>query len=90
MSSYNGKVQFQINCASRGYHFYRNTWTPKIGENLEVKQEVGNVYDPFSMVLGAKVRGKLTDFDIVGHIPREISRFCHYFINYGGIIEERV
>ena len=42
------------------------------------------------MALGAKLRGKLTDFDIVGHIPREISRFCHYFINYGGIIEARV
>ena len=57
---------------------------------MEVKQEVGNVYDPFSMALGAKLRGKLTYFDIVGNIPREISRFFHYFINYGGIIEARV
>ena len=32
----------------------------------------------------------MTDFDIVGNIPREISRFCHYFMNYGGNIEARV
>ena len=30
------------------------------------------------------------DFDIVGHIPHEISRFCHFFVNYAGLIEARV
>ena len=28
--------------------------------------------------------------EIVGHIPLEISCFCHYFINYGGKLEARV
>ena len=37
--------------------------------------------------MGAKIVGKLTDNEIVGHIPREISRFCHYFINYDGKLE---
>ena len=27
---------------------------------------------------------------IVGHLPREISRFCHYFLSYGGSLEARV
>ena len=40
--------------------------------------------------MGAKIVGKLTDNEIVGHIPREISRFCHYFINHGGKLEARV
>ena len=42
----NGKIQFQINCASRGFHFYRNMWSPKIGQNLVARQEVGHDQDP--------------------------------------------
>ena len=40
--------------------------------------------------MGAKIVGKLTDNEIAGHILREISRFCHYFINYSGKLEARV
>ena len=42
------------------------------------------------MSVGANTPESLTNFDIVGHIPREISHFCHYFVNYGGFIEARV
>ena len=55
-----------------------------------MKQEVGNVHDPFAMSIGADIPGKLISFDIVGYIPREISRFCHYFVNYGGAFEAKV
>ena len=27
---------------------------------------------------------------IVGHIPREISRFCHFYLNYDGVMEGRL
>ena len=37
-----------------------------------------------------KIVRKLTDNEIVGHIHREISRSCHYFINYGGTLEALV
>ena len=30
------------------------------------------------------------NYEIVGHVLREISRFCHFYINYGGTIEARV
>ena len=85
-----GKQQFEITCASRGFRVYREFWKPKLGQNLQVKQEIGNLHDSFAISLGAKIPGKLTDFVIVGHIPREISRFCHYFMNYRGKIEARV
>ena len=49
MTCDNGKIQFQINCASREFHVYRNIWSPKIGQNLVVRQEVGNDHDPFAM-----------------------------------------
>ena len=34
--------------------------------------------------------GAFVQWEIVGHLPREISRFCHYFVNYGGALEGRV
>ena len=85
-----GKQMFQIPCASRGFHAYREIWRPKLGEKLVADQEINNVHDPFAISLETKVAGKLTESEIVGHIPREISRFCHYFINYGGKLEMRV
>ena len=85
-----GKTKFQIPCASRGFHKYREIWKPTLGQNLSVRQELSNVHDPFAISISAKIPGKLTKRDIIGHIPREISRFCHYFINYGGAINARV
>ena len=31
----------------------------------------------------------LTVYYVVGHVAREISRFCQYFLNYGGLLEGR-
>ena len=84
------KQQFEIACASQGFHVYRELWKPKLVKTLQIDQEIGNIHDPFAISLGAKIVGKLTDNEIVGHIPREISCFCHYFINYGGQFEARV
>ena len=42
------------------------------------------------MSVGANIPGKLTNFDIVGHILCEISLFCYYFANWGGFMEARV
>ena len=55
-----------------------------------MRQEVGNGHDPFAMSVGATIHGKLTKFDIVGHIPCEVSHFCHYFVSCEGFIEARV
>ena len=85
-----GKQQFKIACASRGFHVYRELWKAKLGQKLQIDQEISNIHDPFAISLGAKIVGKLTDNEIVGHIAREISRFYHYFINYGGKLEARV
>ena len=85
-----GKQQFEIACASGDFHVYHELWKPKLGQKLQIDQEIGNIHDPFAISLGAKIVGKLTDNEIVGNIPREISRSCHYFINYGGKLEARV
>ena len=58
MTCDNGKIELHILCASRGFYVYRNIWIPKIGQNLRVRQEVGNDHDPFAMSVGANVPGK--------------------------------
>ena len=54
----------------------------EVGQTLQVRQEIGNLQDPFAIFLAAKQTGKFTDFDVVGHIPLEMSHFCHYFFYY--------
>lgn len=89
-SSLQGLKQFAFDCASRGYHVYRDVWNPRIGQKLHIEQDNANVHDPFAMAIKATQRGKLIYWETVGHIPREISRFCYYFVNYGGALEGRV
>ena len=61
-----------------------------MGEKLHVQHEHGNVHDPFAMTLSVKRSGSFVEWEIVGHLPREISRFCYYFLNYGGALKGRV
>ena len=86
--------QLEMNCASRGFPVYRDVWQPRRGEILEVEHDYGNVHDPFAISIKASSRARrvamFAMFDIVGHLPREISRFCHYFLSYGGSLEARV
>ena len=42
------------------------------------------MYDPYALALLTKLAETILEMDIVGHLPREISRFCRYFVNYGG------
>lgn len=60
----------------RGHHIYKNVWTPVIGEELTVLPEESNTHDPHAVVVG---KG-----EIVGHVPRELSRVFWHFINHSG------
>ena len=55
----NGKLRFQINCASQGFHVYRNIWGQNIGQNLVARQEVENAYDPFAMSVRANIPARI-------------------------------
>ena len=81
MSQEVADMHFEMKCASRGFHAYRSVWKPRIEENLQMKPEFANVHDPFAIAITASSPETLTKYDVVGHVPREISRFCRYFLN---------
>ena len=62
----------------RGYHYYQDIWEPVSGEQLECKQEAGNVHDRYAVTVLKEV--------VVGHVPRKISILCYLFLRKGGTI----
>ena len=81
--------RFKIKCVSHGLHIYWAIRKLKLSELLEVFQEQGNIHDPFSIAFKVKSAAILTKA-VIGHIPREISWFCWYFMIYCGFLEARV
>ena len=70
---------FRVDAMIRGYHCYQEIWQAVIGEELQTKQEVGNIHDLYVV---AVIRSGVT----VGHIPRNISSACSLFLRRGGSI----
>ena len=67
----------------RGHHVYKAIWTPALREELIVKAEDGNVYDEHTMAV-------VKEGNVVGHMPRSISRVSWFFLKRGGRILCRV
>ena len=63
----------------RGHHVYKSIWRPILGKQLVLEREEGNGHDrrAVSVMKGG---------NIVGHVPRELSRSYWYFIRHGGAI----
>ena len=57
----------------------------KNGRKIEQREKnpVALKIDPYSVAWMLKKKDKLVPI-VVGHVPREISRFVSYFIHYGG------
>ena len=66
-----------LECVVHGHHVYEVTWTPTVGEILSVRQEPGNDHDRHDVCIK---RGA----EIVGHVPRELSRMVWHFLVHGG------
>ena len=85
-----GRKQSVIKCASPGFYQYRKFWKPKLGQTLQIMCESKNVHDPYAMTLVVKSKRKITGSCVAGHLPREISRFCTFYLDYGGKLESTV
>ena len=73
--------------ASRGWHLYgRNIWANPKEEILFAEKEKSNIVrmrDPYAVSWEIKSKGKLV-VDIVGQVPRAISRAVAFFLQRGG------
>ena len=74
-----------IESAVRGFHVYKDTWTPVLHEDLRTRQELGNTEDRYAVAV-VKEAPLSSDGITVGHVPREISRTCWFFLQHDGEI----
>ena len=79
-------IQLSFPCGLRGYHQYRIIWTPTINEVLGVLQEPGNRYDRCAIACSTEQPSNPHADTIVGHLPKELSQFTFYIMNYGARI----
>ena len=63
----------------RGYHVYKDGWSPVRDEILACQRETGNAHNPFAVKV-------LKSGSIVGHSPIKISSTCSLFLRCGGVI----
>jgi len=66
----------------RGFHFYRSCWKPYVGQKIDFRNEKNNKHDKYAVAGYTKLPGKII-MCVVGHIPREISRYI-WFAKEGG------
>ena len=83
-------LSFYKRIASRGYHVYRNSsWkNAKGGQRVKAEKETNvtsKSIDPYACAI--KIKNRFFDNRItVGHISREISRHCYFFMKEGSEI----
>ena len=65
----------------RGHHVYKRVWSPCVGESLETFCEEDNERDKHAVAVHLS-----NCSTVAGHIPREITRTCHFFIKNKGEI----
>ena len=58
----------------RGFHIYKETWTPSLGGEHDCQREQGNPQDPYAVAVMHRRLG------VVGHVPRLISAACSLFL----------
>lgn len=67
----------------RGYHKYKDSWCPLVGEYLFLKTEPTNGKDVMAVSI-------VKDEQIVGHVPRRLAPLMFYFLSRDfnrGIVE---
>jgi len=56
-------------------HVYKRIWSPCVGETFETLYKEDNEHNKYAMAV--RLNNCLT---VAGHIPREITHTCHFFI----------
>ena len=72
----------RVECYVRGYHVYQRIWNPFVGEVAIAVREERNTHDRYAVAILEE-----DTCCSVGHLPREISKECVYFLKMGGTIK---
>ena len=65
-------------------------WNPRLNEVLPATPEHHNPHDCFAVAVKKHLPGSLAVDCVVGHLPREISRFTYFLIVHGARVSCRV
>lgn len=76
---------FQFTSAIRGFHFYKQFWSPEPEQNLRCFHEINNPFDYFAIKICP-----LSNGEIVGHLPMEISRVTKFIIDRGAKVSAKL
>ena len=74
-----------VKCSVRGHQVYKRIWSSCVGEQFESFCKEDNEHDKYGMAVHLK-----NSLTVVGHIPREITCTCHFFIKNKGEITGEV
>ena len=77
--------QLTVRTAIRGYHIYKDVWTPTIGEAFLCQQERDNDKDRYAVAV-YKEEGS----GVLGHLPMKISCVASLFLQPDGSISGEV
>ena len=72
-------LAFEFFCGLRGFQVYKEVWKPKLSEKIKLRHEKNNPHDINAVASVRKIQGMIVE-TIVGHLPREISRYTRYII----------
>ena len=78
--------ELTIRTAVRGYHVYKDSWTPTIGEEFVCRQERRNVHDRHAVAVYGGGDGTLAN----GQLPREFFHADFFFLEHDGSITRKV
>lgn len=79
---------FDFTTGLRGFHVYGDIWKPSLNQVITFKRGK-NRYDRFAVAGMTKLPGTLAP-SVVGHMPRQLSRFIWYAIEKGARITATV
>ena len=68
---------FETESCVRGFHIYKDIWSPLIGEQLKCARETGNPLDRYAV---AVVNITPVSTETVGQVLRCISAICSTFL----------
>ena len=74
---------FETESCIRGFHIYKDMWSPLVGEQIRCIREDDNLRDRYAVAVVKSTPGST---EIVGHIPQCISVMCSSFLRRGGEI----